>query len=86
MAQDFSEEEVKIEKIAIKFKDTDKAQEFRSVFEDCIRQLVAADAEKVAADSEKATDSNMELREPLPPAVKAQDKNATQTKVRLMGA
>lgn len=76
MAQDFSEEEVKIEKIAIKFKDTDKAQEFRSVFEDCIRQLVAADAEKVAADSEKAT----ELREPLPPAVKAQDKNATQTK------
>ncbi|KAK7485488.1 hypothetical protein BaRGS_00023298 [Batillaria attramentaria] len=56
-ASDYAEEEVKIEKFAVKFKNPEKAQEFKTVFEDCQRKLLAAEQGGAKAKTpEKAKD------------------------------
>ena len=42
MAHDFSDEEVKLENLAVKFKNAEKALEFKNKFEDCVAQLAKA--------------------------------------------
>jgi len=53
-ASDYAEQEVKVEKFAIRFKTADKASEFKATFEACQAEIVAAEkagASKSAASS-----------------------------------
>ncbi|XP_076453510.1 LOW QUALITY PROTEIN: E3 SUMO-protein ligase RanBP2-like [Babylonia areolata] len=72
-AHDFAEEEMKLEKFAVKFKNPDKAGEFKSVFESCQKEVAAgetsADASASAATpkSPDKTDGPKSLAEMFKP-------------------
>ena len=49
-ANDFAEGEMKVEKFAVKFKNPDKAGEFKSTFESCQREILDGDRSTSAAE------------------------------------
>ncbi|KAH9514726.1 hypothetical protein Btru_023426 [Bulinus truncatus] len=52
-AMDFSEEEMKLEKLAVRFKNAEKASLFQTVFEDCCKSLKATEASTVSIEVSK---------------------------------
>ena len=58
-AMDFSEEEMKLEQLAVKFKNADKASLFQTVFEDCCKQLKDAEATTDTESNEEVKDKGI---------------------------
>ncbi|XP_070173906.1 E3 SUMO-protein ligase RanBP2-like isoform X2 [Littorina saxatilis] len=67
-AGDFAEEEMKVEKFAVKFKNSDKAGEFKAIFENCQKEL--ADAQT----------SSSAVAAPVPVPVPTKQKEGTSAK------
>ena len=68
-AQDYSEEEVKTEQLAIKFKTPEQAIVFKDVFEDCqakLRESEQSEGEKPKSVPEKSSSEKMEKAEGTP--------------------
>ena len=52
-ASDFSDEEIKVEQLAVKFKNAEKAESFKEVFERCLNELKSAPKEDTSRNGKQ---------------------------------
>jgi hypothetical protein len=55
-ASDYAEGETRLEKLALKFKSPEKAQEFKSTFENCQKEIVEGESKQAAKPNSPTKD------------------------------